>query len=87
MSLICPKRGKILNKNRKYIFQHLIQSKKSHQPDCHDPQSLKIPAVFDGFSLGTTVMLTIMVLSWQLVDMRVPLRKIKTVFPTPATLG
>lgn len=69
MSLICPKGRKILNKNRKCIFQHLVQSKKSHQPDCHDPQSLKIPAVSDGFSLGTTVMLTIMVLrelSWQL---------------------
>lgn len=63
MSLICPKGRKILNKNRKCIFQHLVQSKKSHQPDCHEPQSLKIPAVSDGFSLGTTVMLTVMVLS------------------------
>lgn len=63
MSLICPKGRKILNKNRKCIFQHLVQSKKSHQPDCHEPQSLKIPAVSDGFSLGTTVILTIMVLS------------------------
>lgn len=63
MSLICPKGRKILNKNRKCIFQHLVQSKKSHQPDCHEPQSLKIPAVSDGFSLGITVILTIMVLS------------------------